>query len=152
MNLVHRLLLAAFVVLGLAGSSVAQTIGGNASLSVTTSTSRVALPAVVGNYPAVLIQPVVGTTVEVFFKLGDVTVTATTSSPTLPSGGVCLNVGPATYVAAITGASTATVRITQLTQCPPFQSAKNNHGITPTCSNKLDFSQACNSQYLSSVL
>jgi len=98
---------------------LAQAIGGNNSLSVTTTTANVALPASAA-YPAVLIVPAPGSTGEVFYNFGTTNaVTATVSSPSLPNGGICFaSQGPKTYLAAITSSGAATLRITQLTQCP----------------------------------
>lgn len=96
----------------------AQIIGGNASLSVTTTTGSVALPASTATYSSLLISQPAGSTQEVFFALGGSTVVATTGSPSLPPGGVCLNVGPNTYLAAITAQAVATLRLTQLSVCP----------------------------------
>lgn len=129
----------------------AQSIGGNTSVTASTGSSRAALPAALADYPAVLMQPVIGTDAEVFYKFGDATVVATTSGPTLPSGGVCLIVGGSATkdVAMITSTGSVTVRITQLKQCPMFSSSKG--GTTPpppTCTNVLDLTVACNSQYV----
>lgn len=96
----------------------AQSIGGNASISVTGSSSNVALPASVQAYPSVLLAPAIGATQEIFYLLGGSSVAATTTSPALPAAGICINVGPNGYVAAITSTSTATLRITQLSTCP----------------------------------
>lgn len=142
--------IAASLALALCPSS-AQQIGGNASLTASVASSSVALPANTKTYPAVIIAPAVGTTVEVFYALGGSSVAATVSSPSLPSGGICLIVGPNTNVAVITAASSATVRLTQLSQCAPFQSAKNGGSPPPVCSNKLDFSDQCNSQYVAAL-
>jgi hypothetical protein len=97
----------------------AQSIGGNASISATSTSSRVALPANTQPYPFVVIAPAsAGVTAEVFYALGGASVVATLTSPALPAGGICLNVGPNTNIAAITS-GTASVRITQLSVCPP---------------------------------
>lgn len=100
--------------------ALAQAIGGNASISVTGTSGRVALPSAnKAQYPFVFLVPGVGAgTQEIFYKFGDVTVVATTGSPALPANGICVNVGPGTYIAAITATSTATLRITQLSTCP----------------------------------
>lgn len=115
-----RLLRTSLLMLALlAGPVAAQTVTGNASLSVTGSSSNVAIPGSTGPY--VSIRPAPASTQEVFYALGtDNTVAATTSSAGLPSGGTCLAVGPNTYVAAITATSTATLRITRMTLCPNF--------------------------------
>ena len=108
------------VLLALASPALAQGIGGNASISASGSSARVAIPAAASKYPALLIAPATGTGIEVFYKLGDSTVTAATTDPALPSGGICVQAGPNTYVAAVTGGSSATVRITQLSTCTLF--------------------------------
>jgi hypothetical protein len=119
-KIIQRVLLAASCFLA-AIPAFGQGIGGNASLSVTTASSRVALPAAKATYPSAIVAPAAGSTQEVFYALGDSTVAATTSSPSLPSGGICIaNLGPATNVAAITATGTATVRITQVSACFPF--------------------------------
>jgi hypothetical protein len=97
----------------------AQTMGGNASLAVTTTTASVALPASVATYPCLLIMPALGATAEVFYALGGPSVAANTSSAAVPSNGICLNAGPSTFLAAITASGAATLRLTQLTVCPP---------------------------------
>jgi hypothetical protein len=101
----------------------AQAIGGNASIDATTTSARVALPvAPLGNFKSVLIKPAAGATAEVFYKFGDVTVVAVSpSSPALPANGICIVPPTATtYIAAVTGTGTASVRITQMNTCPPF--------------------------------
>ncbi len=116
--MIKRLLIAAV----LAASSLpcfGQTIGGNASLTAGTTTSSVALPASVTAYPALLIQPATGATVEAFYALGVGSATATLTSAALPSIGICINVGPNNYFAGITAATTSIIRLTQLTVCPP---------------------------------
>jgi hypothetical protein len=84
---------------------------GTASLSVSNSSSRVVLPA-----------PPFGTIVtviniganEVFVAFGSSTVSATTSSESVPpSAARCFSVSSQTYVAAITASSTSTLRISQ---------------------------------------
>lgn len=98
----------------------AQAIGGNASLSVSSSSARVALPADTRRYSAVLIAPAFGASAEIFYNLGDATVAAVSgTSPALPTGGICVNVGPNVDIAAIS-ASAQTLRITQLNTCPIF--------------------------------
>ena len=107
--------------LALHGAAVAQAIGGNASLNAGTTSSAVALPSTDRNtYPAALIAPAPGVTTEAFYKLGSSSVEAALTSPALPAGGICVALGPATHMAAITATSTAQLRITQLTQCPIF--------------------------------
>jgi hypothetical protein len=59
----------------------AQVIGGDASISATGTTASVALPANTHTYPAVIIAPAAGTTVEIFFALGSSSVTETRNRP-----------------------------------------------------------------------
>jgi len=82
----------------------------NASLSVTTSTGRA---AATGNGTTLRIANVAAT--ECFIKLGDSTVTATTSDFSMPANSVALLAasGAITYVAAITASGTATLRISR---------------------------------------
>jgi hypothetical protein len=115
---------ALFLVLSITAAS-AQSIGGNASISATGTSSSVQLPASTPSYPAVIIAPASGVSTEIFYALGGssavaVATAGATQSPALPPNGICVNVGPNTYVAAITGGTAASVRITQLTVCPPF--------------------------------
>jgi hypothetical protein len=61
---------------------------------------------------------------EIFYALGGASVAAVatagaTQSPVLSPGGICVNVGPATYVAAVTATNPSVLRITQLSVCPP---------------------------------
>ena len=100
----------------------AQAIGGNASLAVSTTSANVAIPASASAFPALFIVPAPGTTTEIFYKFGTSNaVTATNTSPSLPFGGICYDsLGPNTYLAALAATGTATVRITQLSRCPPF--------------------------------
>jgi hypothetical protein len=116
----RRVLFALLAILCLQVDALAQSIGGNASLSVTTTTSNVALPVSGASYPALMIVPAIGTSTEVFYTVGNAnTLAALTTSPSLPSGGICFpSVGPNTYVAAITATGSATLRLTQMTQCP----------------------------------
>ena len=117
--MIKRALLLAGI-LALAPPALAQTIGGNASLTAGVATSRVALPVATSTYPAVILAPAPGQTQEVFYAFGGSLVGATLSSTSLPAGGLCFNnVGPNTYVAAITAANTAILRITQMKTCPP---------------------------------
>ena len=131
--------LAICLVLLLSGARAeAETIGGNASLGVTSVSGNVALPASVVAYPAVLIEPAAGTSVEVFYKLDLGSFTAATlSSPALPPGGVCFNnVGSSKgYLAAITASGSATLRITQLTQCPGQVSGSSGGGTVSLSGN-----------------
>jgi len=126
-------LVAALLALAPADRAAAQAIGGNASLSVTSSSARVQLPANTQNYPSLMIVPAPSSTGEAFYLLGDVTATALTTSPALPPGGVCVNIGPSTYLAAITATGTATLRLTQLNTCAGFSGAgaSTGGGILP---------------------
>lgn len=100
--------------------AAAQSIGGNASIAVTGSTARVQLPATLSSYPFALLEYGVGAaSQEIFYKLGGSTVNAATTDNALPANGICVNVGPNGYVAAITATSTGTLRITQMSVCPP---------------------------------
>jgi hypothetical protein len=121
----RRILGALFVASSITAVACAQSIGGNASISATGTSSSVQLPANTPSYPAVIIAPATGVTTEIFYALGNSSVAAiatpgATQSPSLPPNGICVNVGPNTYVAAITGGTAASVRITQLSTCPPF--------------------------------
>ena len=136
-TMVRKFLTTAAFSIALASPALAQSIGGNASLSVTTATANVVLPAASASYPALLISPAPGATGEVFYDLGvNNTVAATTASPALPPGGLCFaSVGNNTYLAAITASGAATLRLTQLSQCPPSYanaSAANASGGTVT--------------------
>jgi hypothetical protein len=88
-------------------------IGAPVSLSAGTSSTRVLLlwPAASGNAPATALVCNDGA-VSVYVALGDVTVAATTSSFQIRPG-VCsaLALNGATYLAGITGSSTATITI-----------------------------------------
>jgi hypothetical protein len=111
----------------------AQAIGGNTSIAATTTSANVALPSSTSKWPSVLIAPATGTSVEVFYAIGGSSVAAistsgSTQSPSLPSGGICVNVGPNTYVAAITASSTANIRITQLSTCAIFSGGSGGSG------------------------
>ena len=84
------------------------TPGANFSIAVTTTTGRV---NVTGNGTTLRLANVAAT--ECFIKLGDSTVTATTSDFSMPANSVALLAasGAITYVAAITASGTATLRI-----------------------------------------
>lgn len=103
-------------------AALAQTVGGNVSLSVSGTSSNVQLPSQTGSngtrYPLLMVVPAPGSTQEVFYALGGVSVAAVTSGPALPPEGICLSPGQNTYLAGITATSTATLRITQVTTCP----------------------------------
>lgn len=115
-------LLVAAVTLGLALPAAAQSVvGTNKPLSASGTTSNTALPSTnVQQYPFVMIMPALGNTVSVHYALGNSSVVATTSNPVLPNGGVCIAVGPNTTLAAITDSGSATINISQWSQCPIF--------------------------------
>lgn len=107
--------------LGLSQHANAQAIGGNASLSVSSVSANVILPSTnTAQFPSVILAPAPSSSQEIFYNFGTAAVAATTSSPALPSGGICINIGPATYVAGITATGTATLRVTQVSGCVPF--------------------------------
>lgn len=96
----------------------AQTIGGNASLAAGTTQVEAALPASITTYPALLIEYAPPATTETFFKLGTTNaVAATLTSPTIPVNGICLNIGPNSFISVISTA-TQNIRITQFASCP----------------------------------
>lgn len=91
------------------GTSV---LAGYTPLSVTSASARVALPADISLYVAVTIYNSGST--DAFFALGSSSVTATTSSTSLPAGTyLTVWVGTNTYVAAITASSTTTLKLYQ---------------------------------------
>ncbi len=115
----------------LPGAVLAQSIGGNASIAVTGTTGNVQLPEPTNGpsgFPALLLEyGVGGASEEIFYQLGATdavaavvpSLPATPGSPALPANGICINPGPNIWVAAITATSTATLRMTQLSVCPP---------------------------------
>jgi opacity protein-like surface antigen len=116
-----RTLLAAALAIALVAPASAQSVVGNASLGVSGSSARVALPAGSTSSPYLMVRPTSsGSNSEVFYQLGTSAVAAATTGPALPSNGICLNVGPNTHLAAITASGTAGLRLTRLTLCPPF--------------------------------
>lgn len=120
-------------------------VGGNTSISVSGSSANVQLPVSVTTYPALMLVPATGTTVEIFYALGSSnSVTATTNSAAVPSGGVCIILNASnTWLAAIGGGS-ATLRVTQLRNCPQFAIIKNFGPPPPTlCLGALDLSAGC---------
>ena len=89
------------------------TVGGTASLAVTSSSGTVAIPASNTTYPSINLTNS-GTT-ALYYALG---ASATTSSAYLAAGAsVCIAAGSATTVAAITASSTTTLQITQTNSC-----------------------------------
>ena len=86
--------------------------GATASLSVTSSTGNVAIPAGSASENSVLIQN--DGTAEVFVKLGSSAVTAATTDFPLQAGAsVSTYVGASTNVAAITSTGASTLRVTR---------------------------------------
>lgn len=89
----------------------------SASLSVTATTGRVALPVNVANQPSLYAVSILNTgSKDAYYKLGDVTVTAVTTNTLVPANGpaIVVYVNGATYLAAITGGSdTTTLKIWQ---------------------------------------
>jgi hypothetical protein len=119
----------------------------SASLSAGTSSGNVALP-VTANPQCLVITLTNDGANEVFYALGGSSVTATTSSFPLLAGYSVSFWTTSTYIAAITQTSASTLRIVQANG--PMPQAHKFGGTSPpppTCSNELDFSQACNSQY-----
>jgi len=125
------------------------TICSTSSLAVSGTSSNVQLSAC---GPSVIIWNV--GSVEVFINVGTASsTTATTSSASIPNGTqLVLNVGnSAPYLAAITASSTSTIRITQGWGIVVGRIGGANITPPPACSNVLDFSVACNSQYINVV-
>lgn len=93
-------------------SSTPFTPGGNTSLSVTTSSARVALPQGVGGTIRMGADSGGST---LFLKFGDSTVTAAVSDTWFYPGAIETFTIPAdsTHVAAITATGTATLRLTR---------------------------------------
>ena len=107
--------------------ALAQNIAANEPLAINSSVSEnVALSS---PFRWVQIVPV-GAAGEVFYALGTspAAAVATSASPALPPGGICLNVGLNNYIAAIAAAGTATLRITQLDSCPVYVPAGASSG------------------------
>jgi len=124
----HFLAAAALAAVLACSPAEAQTVGGSVSINATTSSANAALPVSTQAYPAVLLEYGVGAASnEIWYALGvGNTTAASTTQPggpnagALPSVGLCLSVGGGVnFVAAITGTATATLRVTQLTTCPP---------------------------------
>lgn len=83
---------------------------GQTSLSVTTATGRVVLPTPAS--PTALITNT-GATNAAYLKFGNAAVTAATTDTLLAAGcSAAFSVNGQTYVAAITGSSTTTLKIT----------------------------------------
>jgi len=116
---------------------------GSASLSVSSTSNNVALPV---NSPSCLVVTLTndGST-EIFYALGGSAVTATVNSFPLLAGYSVSFWTTSTYIAAITASSTSTLRIVQANG--PMPQSHKFGSPPPTCSNQLDFTKACNSQY-----
>lgn len=137
-----RRFLAAALALVAVGAE-AQTIGGSASLPVSNTSHQVALPSLASKYPAILLQPALGTNVDIFYAFGESSaVSATTSSAVMPSGGMCLgSIGAYTNIAAITASGAARLYITQMSSCPMVMGS--SRGAPQPCASNLDLGQAC---------
>lgn len=100
---------------------------GNASLSVTTSSGRVALP----NSDDTVVLQNLGS-VALYLNFGSSGVTAaTTDTPLQPGMVATFNAGAATHVAAITSTGTATLAVTTGTGSPSFGLALDPAAIVP---------------------
>lgn len=94
-------------------------LGGNATLATFGTSSRVALPAPITSYPAVMF--INDGANEAFVATGSVSVVATTASTPLPPGNCLVQwAGGGAYVAGITASSTTTLRIIQWNGAPEF--------------------------------
>ncbi len=125
-----RILLTTFALAAaLIAAAYAQILGGNTSLAVTTTASRAQLPASLIRYPYALIIPAPHTVdpaappQEIFYSLGNSSVTATLNSASFPTGGICLNLNGNGYISAIASTGIAKLRITQLSACALFSTA-----------------------------
>lgn len=90
-------------------------ICGWASLAVTTVTGQVTLPSTNTSCNVLTVYND-GATNEAFFAVGGVSITATLTSIPIPAGKaltIYLNAGTTTTLAALTGASTTTLRVLQ---------------------------------------
>lgn len=88
------------------------TLGGQSTISVSNSSSRVALPANTNVFGAVTLFNAGST--DLYVALGDVTVAATTSNTLIKAGtSIAFWVNQNTYVAAITASSTSTLVLYQ---------------------------------------
>lgn len=113
-----------------ASAACAQSVGGNVSIAASGSSANIQLPKAVnpnlqGSFPALLLVPAQGANAEIFYKLGTSnavvavapSLPGTQGSPAVPSNGTCVMAGPNTWIAAVSSGS-ATLRITQMSQCP----------------------------------
>lgn len=119
------------ILLGWCATALAQSVAGNASLSVGSSSSNIQLPQSTnpnGGYPALLLEYGVGaSSQEIFYQLGTSNSVAavlpslptTQGSPALPANGICVNPGPNNWLAAISVSGSPILRATQLSACPP---------------------------------
>ncbi len=99
----------------------AQTVGGAADISVlsgSASTAAWPVSTAPNAYPAVVLTPATGTTIDIRFKVGGSSVTATSTSAVLPPGGICFNPGSNGYISTYGVSGTATLHVTQYSQCP----------------------------------
>lgn len=122
-------------------------ICGNASLSVTTSSARVVIPVLSNCNVVTLLND--GTD-EMFVKLGDGSVTAATTDIAIPGGrSLSIPIGNALDIAAIMGANSSVLRV--YVGNGSIQISRLRGTVDPPpplCSNTLDFSVTCNSQYV----
>lgn len=115
----------------------------SASLSVSGSSSNIILP---NTTPVCQVITLTNNgTSDVFYALGGSSVVATTASFPLLAGYSVSFWTKATYIAAITATGSSTLRIVQANG--PMLQAHKFGTSPPSCSNVLDFTQSCNSQY-----
>jgi hypothetical protein len=98
-------------------------LGGNTSLSVTTLSNSVLLPASATQFPVTLL--INDGAVEAFAVFGGVSVTATTSGIPIPpcSALPVWNLAASNYVAGITGSGSTTLRLLQFNGQPLYSAA-----------------------------
>jgi hypothetical protein len=131
-TVMKRLLLAAALLLPvtayaqIAGSPPPNAVqGGSASLAVTTTSARIALPSSVSVYPVVLVINTGAN--DAFVNLGTVAVTAAVTNTPIPAGhALALTIpnvpaAPVTNIAAITSTSTASLYIVQFNGQPFYR-------------------------------
>lgn len=101
---------------------------GSATLAVTTSSARVALPSASGT---ALLQNVGAS--DLTFRLGDSTVAAATTDYYLPVGGkIVIATGTNTYVAGVTASGSSTLSITTGTGVPVIAGGGGSSGTSGT--------------------